>query len=36
VLQGVDPVEVGEEGLKINRILAAIDQSAAEGCVVVP
>lgn len=36
VLQGIDPVEVGEEGLKINRILAAIDQSAAEGCVVVP
>jgi len=36
VLQGVDPVEVGEEGLKINRILAAIDESAAKGCVVVP
>jgi len=36
VLQGVDPVEVGEEGLKINRILAAIDESAAKGCAVVP
>jgi len=34
VSQGVAPVEVGEEGLKINRILAAIDQSAATGCVV--
>jgi predicted dehydrogenase len=36
VLAGVDPVEVGEEGLKINRILAAIDQAAATGNMVVP
>ncbi|HIC89328.1 MAG TPA: Gfo/Idh/MocA family oxidoreductase [Anaerolineae bacterium] len=35
VLQGIDPVEVGEEGIKINRILAAIDESAAKGCIVV-
>jgi predicted dehydrogenase len=34
VLAGRDPVEVGEEGLKVNRILAAIDQSAATGQVV--
>jgi predicted dehydrogenase len=34
VAQGVDPVEVGEEGLKVNRILAAIDEAAATGCVV--
>ena len=34
VLAGRDPVEVGEEGLKTNRILAAIDESAALGCVV--
>jgi len=34
VSQGVDPVEVGEEGLKVNRILAAIDNSAAKGCIV--
>jgi len=31
VLRGEDPVEVGEEGLKTNRILAAIDESAATG-----
>ena len=36
VLGGRDPVEAGEEGLKTNRILAAIDQSAASGCVVQP
>jgi predicted dehydrogenase len=35
ILQGKDPVEVGEEGLKINRLLAAIDQSAVTGCVVI-
>jgi predicted dehydrogenase len=35
VLEGVDPVEVGEEGLKTNRILAAIDESALSGCAVV-
>ncbi len=34
VLRGEDPVEVGEEGLKTNRILAAIDESAATGRVV--
>ena len=34
VLAGKDPVEVGEEGLKVNRILAAIDQAAASGHVV--
>lgn len=34
VLQGIDPVEVGEEGIKTNRILAAIDESAASGRVV--
>ncbi|MCC7352508.1 MAG: Gfo/Idh/MocA family oxidoreductase [Anaerolineae bacterium] len=34
VLRGKDPVEVGEEGLKTNRILAAIDESAATGRVV--
>lgn len=32
VSAGVDPVEVGEEGLKTNRILAAIDESAMSGC----
>jgi predicted dehydrogenase len=36
VLTGRDPVEVGEEGLKINHILAAIGQSAATGCTVTP
>jgi len=36
VLAGRDPVEVGEEGLKTNRILAAIDESAASGCLVQP
>jgi 1,5-anhydro-D-fructose reductase (1,5-anhydro-D-mannitol-forming) len=34
VQQGVDPVEVGEEGLKTSRILAAIDASRQTGCVV--
>jgi predicted dehydrogenase len=34
VLAGRDPVEVGEEGLKVNRILAAIDHSSAAGCTV--
>lgn len=34
VLAGVDPVEVGEEGLKVNRILEAIDRSSANGCLV--
>jgi 1,5-anhydro-D-fructose reductase (1,5-anhydro-D-mannitol-forming) len=36
VARGVDPVEVGEEGLKVNRILSAIDASSSSGCVVVP
>jgi predicted dehydrogenase len=35
VLSGVDPVEVGEEGLKVNRVLAAIEESAASGRIVV-
>ena len=34
VLQGIDPLEVGEEGLKINRVLEAIDQSADSGCTI--
>jgi predicted dehydrogenase len=33
LLAGRDPVEVGEEGLKVNRILAAIEESARTGCV---
>ena len=36
VLQGKDPVEVGEEGIKTSRILAAIDQSVATGRMVEP
>jgi predicted dehydrogenase len=36
VLRGEDPVEVAEEGLKVNRILDAIDRSASTGCVVEP
>jgi len=34
VLEGADPLEVGEEGLKVNRLLAAIDDAAAGGCVI--
>ena len=34
VLGGRDPVEVGEEGLKTTRILAAIDEAAISGCLV--
>lgn len=34
VLAGRTPVEQGAEGEKVNRILAAIDESARTGCVV--
>jgi predicted dehydrogenase len=34
VLAGRDPVEVGEEGIKVNRILQAVDESAASRCAV--